>query len=257
MANPAIRKKFEAAWGCELTDRPGLTLTEIFDAAHRGDVKAVYLVGENPVLTDADSGHVEEALKHLEFLVVQDIFLTETARFADVVLPAASFAEKDGTFTNTERRVQRVRKALEPVGGSRPDWWITCEIARRLGGKGFDFESPAQVMDEIAALTPSYAGISYDRIEEAGLAWPCPGRDHPGKPILHRDEFLTPSGKGRLTPLTYRPSAELPGDGYPLILTTDRSLYHYHSGTMTRKVDGLNRLRQEELVEINLRMQPS
>lgn len=251
VAIPALRQKFEAAWGCSLSDKPGLTLTEIFAAAHKGQVKAVYLVGENPVLTDADAGHVEEALKHLEFLVVQDIFLTETARFADVVLPAASFAEKDGTFTNTERRVQRVRKALEPVGGSRPDGWIVCEIAKRLGAKGFDFESPAKVMEEIASLTPSYAGISYDRLEQGGLHWPCPNRDHPGKPILHREEFLTPNGKGWLTPLTYKPSAELPGDGYPLLLTTDRSLYHYHSGTMTRKVDGLNRLRQEELVEIN------
>lgn len=253
VANPEARRKFEAAWGVSLPESPGLTLTEIFDAAHSGEVKAVYLVGENPVLTDADIGHVEEALEKLEFLVVQDIFLTETARMADVVLPAASFAEKEGTFTNTERRVQRVRKALEPVGDSRPDWWIVCQIAKRMGGKGFDFESPAAVMEEIASLTPSYAGISHGRLEAGGIHWPCPSPAHPGKPILHREEFLTPDGKGRFTPLQYKASAELPDERYPLLLTTERSLYHYHSGSMTRKVRGLNVLRKEELVEINPR----
>jgi formate dehydrogenase alpha subunit len=253
VSNPVLRQKFERGWGVDLPETPGLTLTEIFDAAHHGRVKAVYLVGENPVLTDADVGHVEEALEKLEFLVVQDIFLTETARMADVVLPAASFAEKDGTFTNTERRVQRVRKALEPVGNSRPDWWIVCEIAKRMGAKGFDFESPSQIMEEIASFTPSYAGIAHKRLEKGGIHWPCPSPAHPGKPTLHREEFLTPDGKGRFSALEYRPSAEIPDQQYPLLLTTERSLYHYHSGSMTRKVRGLNVLRKEELVEVNPR----
>jgi formate dehydrogenase alpha subunit len=251
VGNSEVRKKFETAWGRDLSDAPGLTLTEIFDAAHHGKVEAVYLIGENPVLTDADAGHVEEALKQLDFLVVQDIFLTETASLADVVLPGASFAEKDGTFTNTERRVQRVRKAIDPVGDSRPDWWIVCQIAERLGGDGFDFGHPAQVMEEIAGLTPSYGGISYERLDQAGLQWPCPNPQHPGTSILHTKQFSTPAGRGRFAMMEYRPSDELPDDLYPLVLTTDRSLYHYHSGSMTRKVKGLNTLRPEELVEMH------
>ena len=247
--NPDIQKKFETAWGCSLGSSPGLTLTEIIDAAYNGQVKAVYLMGENPVVSDPDVRHVQEALSKLEFLVVQDIFLTETAELADVVLPATSFAEKDGTFTNTERRVQRVRKAIEPVGDSKPDWWIICQIAKRLGAKGFDFKRPAQVMDEISRVTPSYGGISYRRLEKCGLQWPCPTKDHPGTPILHVDRFVR--GLGKFTPLEYKPPAELPDEEYPLILTTGRSLYHFHTGTMTRKVAGLNAIEPEGTVEIN------
>lgn len=247
--DPAIKEKFEAAWGCALSQHPGLTLTEIFDAAHEGRIKAIYLVGENPVLSDPNASHVEEALKRLDFLVVQDIFLSETARLADVVLPAATFAEKDGTFTNTERRVQRVRQALKPRGDSRPDWWITCQIARSLGGRGFDFEDPSQMMDEIARLTPSYGGISYPRLDEGGLQWPCPDAEHPGTPILHVGRFTR--GKGRFASLSHRPSLEEPDGQYPLLLTTDRNLYQFHTGTLTRKVQGLNVLRGEELVELN------
>ncbi len=249
VADPAIRKKFEAAWGCSLNPSPGLTLTEIFGAADKGQIKAVYLIGENPVLSDPDANHVKESLKALEFLVVQDIFLSETAQLADIVLPSVSFAEKDGTFTNTERRVQRVRKAIEPVGDSRPDWQITCQIAQRMGAKGFDFEHPSQIMDEIASLTPSYGGINYSRLEDGGLQWPCPTQEHPGTPILHSQQF--PRGKGRFTPLEYKPPMELPDNEYPLILTSERSLYHFHTGTMTRKVKGLNIILGEELVEIN------
>ncbi len=249
VANPDIKQKFESAWDCSLSTTPGLTLTEIFEAAHRGQIKAIYLVGENPTLSDPDSRHVEESLKRLEFLVVQDIFLSETARLADVVLPAASFAEKDGTFTNTERRVQQVRKAIEPIGDSKPDWWIICQIAKRLEAKGFDFEHPSQIMEEIARLTPSYGGISYERLEKEGLQWPCPTPEHPGTKFLHAETFTR--GKGRFCPLEYKPPAELPDEEYPLILTTERSLYQYHTGTMTRKVKGLNTLRGEELVEIN------
>jgi len=249
--NPEIKRKFEAAWGGPLSDRPGLTLTEIVQAAHAGTIEALYLVGENPTLSEADSAHVVEALKRLKFLVVQDIFLTETAALADVVLPAASYAEKDGTFTNTTRRVQRVRKALEPAGQSKPDWWITAQIARRLGGKGFDFSQPSEIMEEIAALTPSYGGISYERLERGGLTWPCPTPEHPGTPILHLERFATASGKGKFVPLAYRPPAELPDEQYPLVLTTDRSLFHFHTGTMTRKVEGLERLNGRELLKIH------
>ncbi|MBM4462575.1 MAG: hypothetical protein FJ012_04435 [Chloroflexi bacterium] len=249
VADPNIQKKFETAWGTSLSPTAGLTLTDVFQAAHQGQIKAVYLVGENPVLSDPDAKHTQEALEKLEFLVVQDIFLTETARLADVVFPAVSFAEKDGTFTNTERRVQRVGQAIEPIGGSKPDWWITCQIAKRMGGKGFDYENPVQIMREIADLTPSYGGISYERLEKTGLQWPCPTKEHPGTPFLHKDTFSR--GKGKFMPLEYRPPAEMPDEEYPLILTTERSLYHYHTGTMTRKVKGLNKLRPEELVEMN------
>jgi len=248
---PESREKFEKAWGAELSGDPGLTLTEIFDAGYDGKLGALYLVGENPVLSDADANHVKEAIERLPFLVVQDIFMTETARMADVVLPGATFAEKDGTFTNTERRVQRVRKVIEPVGDSRPDWWIVCELAKRMGGKGFDFAGPREIMEEIASLTPSYGGISYERIEKDGLQWPCPSVDHKGTKFLHGGKFATKSGKGRFTPLAYRPSAELPDDEYPLVLTTDRSSFHYHTGTMTRRVKGLEALRSHELVEMN------
>ncbi len=247
--DPAVRQKFEAAWGDSLSPTPGLTLTEIIEAAYQGKIKAMYIIGENPLLSEPSSQHARSSLEKLEFLVVQDVFLSETAQLADVVLPAASFAEKDGTFTNTERKVQRVRQAISPMGHSKPDWWIVCQLAKRLGAKGFDFDHPSQIMEEIARLTPSYGGISYERLEEGGLQWPCPTKDHPGTAVLHVNTFVR--GKGRFMPLSYIPSAELPDGEYPLLLTTERSLYHFHTGTMTRKVKGLNVLRAEELVEIN------
>jgi formate dehydrogenase alpha subunit len=243
------RRKFEAAWGHTLPQEPGLTLVEIFEAANNEKIRALYLVGENPMLSDPDIKHIQQGLEKLDFLVVQDVFLSETARLAHVVLPAATFAEKDGTFTNTERRVQRIRKAIEPVGDSKPDWWITCQIAQRMGSKDFSFDHPSQVMEEIARLTPSYGGISYKRLEMRGLQWPCPTIKHPGTPILHVDSFIR--GKGMFIPLEYKPAAELADDTYPLILTTERSLFHYHTGTFTRKVQGLNILHNEELVGIN------
>jgi len=245
-----VKSKFESAWDCELSASPGLTHTEIFDAVYSGKIKALYLVGENPYISEANSSHATEAMEKTEFLVVQDIFLTESAKYADVVLPAASFAEKDGTFTNTERRVQRVRQVIEPVGDSKPDWQIVCEIARRMGAKGFEFSSPEEVMKEIASVTPSYGGITFKRLEYGGLQWPCPTEAHPGTPILHTERFATDTGKGKFKPLTYRKSAEEADDQYPLILTTDRSLYHFH-GTMTRRVYGLNVLNKEELLSIN------
>jgi formate dehydrogenase alpha subunit len=247
--NPDIQKKFEIAWRSDLNPTPGLTLTEMLDAAYDGKIKAAYVMGENPILSDADANHTEKALKNLEFLIVQDLFLTETARLANVVLPAVSFAEKDGTFTNTERRIQRVREAIEPVGDSKPDWWILCQLARKMCDKDFDFEHPSEIMEEIARLTPSYGGVTYERLEECGLQWPCPTKEHPGTPILHVGRFVC--GLGKFTPLQYKPPAELPDKEYPLVLTTGRNLYHYHTGTMTRKVAGLNTIEPEGVIEIN------
>ncbi len=245
---PEIRAKFEAAWGVTLPPKPGLVVTEMIESA--GDkLKAAYIMGENPALSEPDTRHAREMMAKLDFLVVQDIFLSETAELADVVLPGASFAEKDGTFTNTERRVQRVRKAVEPVGSSRPDWLITCQIAQRLGGRGFNFNHPGEIMEEIASLTPSYGGINYRRLESGGLQWPCPTPEHPGTPILHTLQFTR--GRGQFIPLEYKPPMELPNDKYPLILTTGRSLFHWHTGTMSRKVIGLNTFMGEGLVEIS------
>jgi formate dehydrogenase alpha subunit len=249
VADPAIREKFETAWGCSLPSSPGLSLVEMFDAAYRKEIKALYLVGENPALSDPDVQHVREALARLEFLVVQDIFLSETAEFAHVVLPAASFAEKNGTFTNTERRVQLVRKAIEPIGDSKPDWWIISQVAQRLGAKGFDCNCSSDITEEMRKLTPSYGGISCDRLGNEGLQWPCPSEDHPGTCILHTNTFVR--GKGRFMPLKYTPPAEMPDADYPLVLSTGRSLYHFHTGTMTRKVSGLNMIEPEGAVEIN------
>jgi predicted molibdopterin-dependent oxidoreductase YjgC len=249
VVDPAAKQKFEKAWGCELNGEIGLALTEVFHAMTDGKVTAFYMVGENPVLADADSSHVEEGLRKVEFLVCQDIFLTETAKFAHVVLPAASFAEKEGTNTNTERRIQRVRRAIEPVGDSRPDWWIVCEIAKRMGAPGFDFTEPREIMAEIASVTPSYGGITYERLENGGLQWPCPTAEHPGTTFLHAEKFAR--GKGHFVPLDYKASAELPDQKYPLVLTTDRSLFHFHTSTMSRRVAGLEFLDGEELLRIH------
>lgn len=247
IAEAGIRGKFEAAWGYPLNPNPGLSLGQILEAAYEGKIRALHIVGANPALNMANIQHVHEALKRLEFLVVQDMFLSETARLAHLVLPAASFAEKEGTFTNTERRVQLVRRAIDPIGDSKPDWWIVCQIANKLGAKGFHFEHPSQIMEEIARLVPGYGGISHERLEGEGIQYPCPTRDHPGTPILHAETFLR--GKGMFMPLKHKPLPELPDDDYPLMLTTERSLYHF--GNMSRKVKGLNILRAEELVEIN------
>ena len=253
VVDPKAREKFERAWDCKLPEQPGLTHVEIFDAVREGQIKALYLVGENPMISEADSRHVKEALAEAEFVVVQDIFLTETASRAGVVLPGASFAEKEGTFTNTERRVQRVRKALAPIGLAKADWEITCLIAQKMNKKGFDFSEPSEIMEEIASLTPSYGGISHKRLEEGGLQWPCPTAEHGGTTFLHREKFATANGKGRFMPLEYKPSAELPDDKYPLILTTDRSLFHFHTATMSRRVEGLDILNGQELLDINPR----
>jgi len=248
---PENKEKFEKAWGVELSYEIGLTHTEIFDAIYEGKVKSLYLVGENPLLTEANAKHVREALEKLDFLVVQDLFISQTAEFADVILPAASFAEKAGTFTNTERRVQRVRQAIPPRGDSKPDWWITAQIAQKMGEDGFYFPGPKEIMDEINAVTPIYAGITYDRIDDQGLQWPCRSADDPGTQYLHKGKFARPNGKGQFVPLTYKKSAEITSEDYPLILTTDRSLYHYHSATMTRRVEGLEELDSQEWLKLS------
>jgi len=248
---PENQVKFEKAWGKKLSNKIGLTHTEIFDAIYDGKITALYMVGENPLLTEANAKHVREALEKLDFFVAQDLFISETAQYADVILPAASFAEKVGTFTNTERRIQRVRRAIAPRGDSKPDWWITSQISQTMGEPGFAFSSPVEIMDEINAVTPIYAGITYERIEEVGLQWPCRTKDDPGTQYLHKGKFARPNGKGQFVPLTYKVSAEVADDDYPLILTTDRSLYHYHSATMTRRVKGLEELDSHEWLKLN------
>jgi len=243
------RQKFEDAWGVKLSDKIGLTETEMINAAHEGKIKAMYIIGENPPLSEANANHTVEALQKLEFIVVQDIFATETTREADVVLPGASFAEKDGTFTNTERRVQRVRKAVNVVGNARPDWWITCELARRMGGKGFEYNSPEKIMDEINLLSPHYTGITYECLEQRSPQWPCLSPEHPGTPVLHTGGFSR--GKGRLAAIKYRPSSELPDAKYPFMLTTGRSLFQYNTITMTGRVKGLRGIYNEDTVDIS------
>ena len=249
---PEVRQKFEQAWGAPMPETTGLFLTDQFPAALAGTLKAFYIIGIDTVFSVPDVAKVQEAMRNAEFVVFQDIFLTGSAEFADVILPGASFAEKDGTFTNLERRVQRVRKAIEPVGDSKPDWWITCEIARRMGAKGFDFTDPSEIMDEIAKLTPYFAGFSFKRLDNGGIQWPCTTCDaaDQGTPRLHVERFNTPTQLGHLTELTYRPPAERADKKYPFILTTGRSLYHFHLA-MTIRVPGLVALYPEEKVRIN------
>ncbi len=239
----------EKAWNVTgLSDKAGMPVTEMIPKAHSGELKALYVIGENPMVSDPDLNHAQESLSNLDFMVVQDIFMTETAMMADVVLPSFCFAEKDGTFTNTERRVQRVRKAVDAPGATRDDWRITAEIARRMG-YSMAYETPSEIFDELASVTPSYAGISYDRLEEEGLHWPCPKPQHPGTPILHADAF--PIGKGQLHAIDYIPPAEQVDEEYPLYLTTGRVLYHYHTRSMTGKTEGLNERAPESFVEIS------
>ncbi len=246
-----VREKFAKAWGVpaeNLDAKPGLKLTEMFPAAAEGKIKAMYIMGENPLVSDPDLGHIEHCVEALDFLVVQDIFLTETAKMADVVLPGVSFAEKDGTFVNSERLVQRVRKALTLPGQAREDREIIAEIATRMG-YSMKYDSAEAIMREINEVTPSYGGITYERIAEKGLAWPCPDTDHPGTPILHVGQFAR--GKGLFFAIDHQPPAEECDDKYPFVLTTGRVLSHFHTGTMTRKGEGLNKVHPEVKVEIN------
>jgi formate dehydrogenase alpha subunit len=249
VVDPKARQKMALAWGVDdLPEQPGMKVTAMIPAAHDGKLKALYIIGENPLVSDPDLNHCEKSLNNLDFLVVQDIFLTETARLADVVMPSACFAEKEGTFSNTDRRVQRVRKALNPPGQAWDDWKITCEIAGRMGYP-MKYESSRQIMEEISRLTPSYGGISYDRIEYEGIHWPAPTAEHPGTPILHRDQFT--KGKGTFHAIDYIPPAEKTDAEYPMYLTTGRLLYQYHTGTMTMKSAGIMEIAPECFVEIS------
>jgi predicted molibdopterin-dependent oxidoreductase YjgC len=248
VANEDARKKFEDAWGAKLSPKPGLTLMEMMAAAGKGSVKAIYIMGENPLLSDPDLKHVKKELQKLDLLIVQDLFLTETAELADVVLPVASFAEKDGTFSNTERRVQRVRKALDAPGEAKTDWEVICGISNKMGYK-MDYSSAKDIFEEITKVTPSYAGISYERIQKQGIQWPCPTKDHPGTKFLHKDKFSR--GLGLFSAIEFIPPDEMPCKEYPMVMSTGRVLYHYHTGTMTTKAIGLSERCPESLVEMN------
>lgn len=243
-----VLEKFEEAWGRKLSGKVGLTLSEIIDGLTDKKVRFLYVFGENPVVSDPDTTHVTHALEEAEFVVVQDIFMTETAEFADVILPAASFAEKDGTFTNTERRVQRVRRAIRPVGNTKPDWQIFAALLERLGVPA-EYRNASEVFQEIASVTPSYAGISYARIEDEGLQWPCPTQDHPGTPILHAKAVAR--GRGLFADMEYEDPFELTDRAYPYVLTTGRILYHYHTRTMTGKTRAINEIAGPAYVEIH------
>jgi len=260
VTDEAIREKFEKAWGAAPDTKVGLTVTEMIDAAGEGQLKALYVMAENPMLSDPDVNHVRECLKRLDFLVVQDIFLSETAELAHVVLPGVSFAEKDGTFTATDRRVQLIRKAIEPLGDAKADWEIICDLAKQFtdhasrtthhAPRGWDYTHPSEIMAEIASLTPIYGGISYERLEAGEvLHWPCRSPDDPGTPYLHKGKFSR--GKGRFHAVTFKEAAELPDEEYPLLLTTGRTMFHWHTGTMTRRSEKLDKEVPEAYVEIS------
>jgi formate dehydrogenase alpha subunit len=256
----SVQQKFRQAWGHAPSTRVGLTVTEMMDAAHAGTLRALYVLAENPMISDPDVTHVRQALEHCEFLVVQDIFPTETFQLADVVLPGSTFAEKDGTFTGTDRRVQQVRQAIAPLGNSRVDWAIIADLAQRLSAlgpdrseapyAGWDYDSPAAIMDEIAVLTPIYGGVTYERLEQEGfLQWPVPTADHPGTPYLHKGKFSR--GLGHFSMVEFKEPAEAPDEEYPLLLTTGRIMFHFHTGSMTRRSEKLDREVPEGYVEIS------
>jgi len=246
--DPAVRMKFETAWGAKLSDHPGLTVTEVANAILRGDIKGLYVMGENPMLSEPHLEHTRQAMEKLEFLVVQDIFLSETAWLADVVLPAAAFAEKDGSFTNTERRVQRVRQAVLPPGEAKPDWEIISVLAEKMG-QPLGYHSASQITEEIASLTPIYGGVLFDRLDHGGLQWPCPDASHPGTSFLYQDGFAR--GRGKFHALDYIPPAESISKGFPLVLTTGRVLEHWHTGTMSRRSNVLSELNPNGVVEMS------
>jgi len=232
VANIDVREKFSKAWGRPLSDKPGLTITDMIPAMLSGKLKGLYVIGENPKLSDPDWNHLDHAMKELEFLVVQELFLSETAQVADVVFSAASVAEKEGTVTNTERRCMQIRKAIEPIGNTLADWEIVSRLSTAMGYE-MNYESPEQIFNEMASLTPkSYSGMTYERIGLDGLQWPCPDTEHPGTPYLHKDQFAR--GKGKFFAVDYKDPAEMPDEEYPFFLTTGRMFAHFHTGTMTR-----------------------
>ncbi|HAZ6550425.1 TPA: formate dehydrogenase subunit alpha [Enterococcus faecalis] len=246
--NPEVIDKFEKAWHVPLNRNTGLTSTKVLPAATAGNVKGLYIFGEDPIVTDPDTGHVRQALESLDFLVVQELFMTETAAYADVVLPGISYAEKDGTFTNTERRVQRVRKAVEPRGQAREDYEIFCEVMTRMGYP-CAYESAKEIMKEISAVTPSFGGINYERLEKESLQWPCRSLTDPGTPIMHVGSFAR--GKGLFQAIPYKQAQELPDEEYPYLMSTGRMLYHYNTRAMTGRTEGINQIANHSYIEIN------
>jgi len=243
-----VQEKFSKAWGVDLPDKAGLTVVEILNAAYEEKIKGIFIMAENPAMSDPDLNHAREALKKVEFLVVSDIFMTETAELADVVLPGVTIAEKDGTITNTERRVQRIRKAVEPIGESKPEWQIICELAQKMD-YAMNYNNPREIMEEIARVTPIYGGMYYNRLDNGGLQWPCLDANHPGTKYLHKDKFSR--GKGKFFAVEFKEAAELPNEEYPFLFTTGRVLYHFHTGTVSRRSKGLNEIYPEALVEVN------
>ncbi len=251
VADEKARRKFSEAWSVpyeRLSPDPGLTVTEIMDAALEGEVRAIYIMGENPMLSDPNLHHVEEALKAVEFLVVQDIFINETAELADVLLAGVSFAEKSGTFTSTERRVHLIRPALKPMGDGCPDWQIITDLALRMGAE-WSYSNPSEIFNEMASVTPQYGGMSHQRLEGGGLQWPCPTSDHHGTQILHIGKFTR--GLGLFSAVDYVEPAEMPDEMYPFILSTGRVLFHWHGGTLSRRSPGLDSLAPEAEIEIH------
>jgi formate dehydrogenase major subunit/formate dehydrogenase alpha subunit len=250
--DPEIRDKFGAAWGIEVPQKPGYRLDQMMSGLHDGRIRALYLVGENPAQTEPNAHHVEEGLGHLDFIVAQDLFLNDSTRqFADVIFPASSFAEKDGTFTNTERRVNRVRKAVPSPGSAREDWRIVVDFARALGADWPEYRTAEDAWNEFADLAPMWSGIRYDRIEEVGLQWPCKDRDDPGSPYLHAPHPSRPNGKGKFYPVEFQPPIEQPDSEYPFVLSTGRTLYHYNSATMTMREEGVTQKQEDPFVEMH------
>jgi len=247
VTDPTIRQQFERTWGVELDPTPGLTVVEIMSAALEGQIKAMFMMGENPFLSDPNINKVKKCLAAMDFLVVQDIFLTETAAYADVILPGTSFPEKTGTYTNTDSRVQLARKAIEPPGQARVDWHIIADLAKRMGYP-MRYTSEAEIWQEIVSLTPPFTGITYERLEHAGIPWPCPEPGHPGIPIRFTETF--PRGKGKFVPAEFAPAKELPDEEYPFVLNTGRVLQHWHTGTMTRRAKALDEIAPEALLEM-------
>jgi formate dehydrogenase major subunit len=248
VADPAIRATFERAWGVSLDPKPGLTVVEIMHEVHEGRIKGMMMMGENPFLSDPNTNVVKECLAAMEFLVVQDIFLTETAEYADVILPGTAFPEKDGTYTNTDRYVQLARKAINPPGQARTDWQVIAELASRMG-YGMPYRSVAEIWDEIAALSPSFTGISHARLAQKSLSWPVPTADHPGSDVLFTDRF--PKGLGKFSAAEFAPAKELPDEVFPFVLNTGRYREHWHTGTMTRRAKALDALSPEPLADMH------
>jgi formate dehydrogenase major subunit len=250
VVNAAVREKFEKLWQAELDDKAGLTVVEIMDAIHRNDIRGMYIMGENPAMSDPDVQHARGALAHLEHLVVQDIFLTETAKYADVVLPASAWPEKDGTVTNTNRQVQMGRRALPLPGNARQDWWIIQEIARRIG-LGWDYAHPRDVFAEMKLAMPSFNNITWERLErEDSVTYPCDAEDRPGNEIVFASGFPTATGRAKLVPAAIVPPAEEPDAEYPMVLTTGRQLEHWHTGAITRRASVLDAIEPEAVASL-------